>query len=66
MGCETIEQRLDRLEQAVREIQSRAGRTTAGRDWRRSVGMFQDDPVMKEIIEQGRRIRDDDRSRDVA
>lgn len=30
-------------------------------DWRSTVGMFAGDPIMKEIIEEGRKIRERDR-----
>lgn len=31
------------------------------KDWRSTVGMFANDPIMKEIIEEGRKIREIDR-----
>jgi len=37
--------------------QSQPGRD----DWQKTFGMFVGDPVMKEIIEAGRRIREEDR-----
>ncbi len=39
----------------IRQPQQAAPRT---RDWRRTVGMFAGDEVMKEIFEAGRQIRD--------
>ena len=44
-------------------VSGRADEGTAvpNKDWRRTVGMFRNDPVMKEIIEAGRRIREEDR-----
>ena len=37
-----------------------AGRT-AQKDWRRTVGRFDGDPIMLEIIAEGRRLRKEDR-----
>lgn len=31
------------------------------KDWRRTTGMFDGDPLMKEIIEEGQRVREKDR-----
>ncbi len=39
----------------------RSGASAEEKDWRRSVGMFDDDPIMKEIIEEGQRLREEDR-----
>jgi hypothetical protein len=63
MSQGTIEERLTRLEQLVDQmlqVNSTSGQT--GRDeWKRTFGMFAGDPVMKEIILAGQRIRDEDR-----
>ena len=32
-------------------------------DWMSTIGMFDDDPVMAEIIEAGRQIREEDRKK---
>lgn len=62
MTTETLEQRVARLEEQMRVMVS-GGEGTASlrKDWRRTVGMFRNDPVMKEIIEAGQRIREEDR-----
>ena len=39
----------------------RSGGSADEKDWRRSVGMFDDDPIMKEIQEEGRKIREAER-----
>jgi len=36
--------------------------TRRPKDWRRTVGMFADDPIMDGIIEAGRRIREAERT----
>ncbi|MBC8114474.1 MAG: hypothetical protein H7062_08865 [Candidatus Saccharimonas sp.] len=64
MTTETLEQRVARLEEQMRVMVSdRADEVAAvpSKDWRRTVGMFRNDPIMKEIIEAGRRIREEDR-----
>lgn len=66
MTTETLEQRVARLEEQMRVVVS--GRADDGtvpppprKDWRRTVGMFRNDPIMEEIIEAGQRIREEDR-----
>ena len=65
MSENKVEDRLDNLEQQVRQIMDRIGgddqAAEQGQDWRKSLGMFNDRPVMKEIDEEGRRIRQQDR-----
>lgn len=57
----TLEERLARVEQLVEELVRKSERPKREKDWRRTVGMFRGDPIMKEIIEEGRRIREADR-----
>ncbi len=63
MSQATIEERVTRLEQLVDQlIQLKSQSPEPGRDdWQKTFGMFAGDPVMKEIIEAGRRIREEDR-----
>ncbi len=63
MSQATIEERVTRLEQLIDQLlQEKAAGTQPGRDdWQKTFGMFAGDPVMKEIIEAGRRIREEDR-----
>jgi len=63
MAPATIEERVSRLEQVVEQlVQGKVAPSQPGRDdWQRTIGMFAGDPVMKEIIDAGQRIRDDDR-----
>ena len=56
---DTFEQRLARLERIVEELQQeiRRPRGQPGRDdWRRTIGTIADDPVAKEMIDEGLRI----------
>lgn len=59
----TLEERVTTLEKLVEELMHKAGPSGRTKDWRRTVGMFAGDPIMKEIIEEGRRIREEDRQR---
>ena len=57
----TLDERMARVEQLVDELVLKSEHPTRTKDWRRTVGMFDGDPVMKEIIDAGRRIREEDR-----
>ena len=63
MSQATVEERLSRLEQLVEQLlQAKPPATQPGRDdWQKTFGMFAGDLVMKEIIDAGQRIREDDR-----
>ena len=52
-----VEQLLDQLLQSKRPTSEQPGRD----DWQQTFGMFAGDPVMKEIIDAGQRIREEDR-----
>ena len=63
MSQAKVEERLSALEQTVAQlIQSRrpAGRA---KDWKRTVGMFSGNELMKEIDAAGQKIRDQARQR---
>ena len=64
MSQTTIEERVTRLEQLVDQLlQPKPSSAQPGReDWKKTFGMFAGDPVMKEIIDAGQRIRDEDRA----
>jgi hypothetical protein len=57
----TLEERVAALEETVARLLSQSDSVVAKKDWRRTVGMFADDSIMKEIDEEGRRIRAADR-----
>jgi tetrahydromethanopterin S-methyltransferase subunit B len=63
MSQATIEERVTRLEQLVDQLlQANPVAAQPGRDdWQKTFGLFAGDPVMEEIIEAGRRIREEDR-----
>lgn len=53
------------LERRISVLESKVDRLLKGpqrkKDWRRTVGMFAGDDLMKEIDEEGRKIREEDR-----
>lgn len=57
----TLEERVAELERLVDELMQRSGGSEKEKDWRSTVGMFANDPVMKEIQEEGRKIREAER-----
>ncbi len=65
-----LEQRIITLEQQMRDviqkIQSSPSQGTRTKDWRKSLGMFDDHPLMKQIDEDGQRIRQEDREQGAA
>ena len=65
MSDTQLEQRILTLEQQMREviqkIQSSPSQSARTKDWRRSLGMFDDHPLMRQIDEDGERIRQEDR-----
>jgi hypothetical protein len=63
MSQVTLEERVSRLEQLYEDWVhgELAGRQAGRDDWLKTLGMFAGDPVMKEIIEEGRLVREQDR-----
>jgi len=57
----TLEQRVETLEAQVAQLMERILAPPPEKDWRSTIGMFANDPVMKEIQEEGRKIREADR-----
>ena len=57
---EELEHRVQALEETVACIVGGRGRATT-KDWKSTIGMFKDDPVMAEIQEEARMIREKDR-----
>jgi hypothetical protein len=54
----TLEQRVERLERIVNELQRHEPGTD---DWRATIGAFSTDPRAKEILDEALRLREDDR-----
>ncbi|HQX50900.1 MAG TPA: hypothetical protein PLY87_05090 [Planctomycetaceae bacterium] len=70
MSDSQLEQRIQTLEQQMRDvlqnIQSSSSRDSVTKDWRKSLGMFDDHPLMKQIDEAGQLIRQQDREQGAA
>ena len=61
MSNTTLEQRITALEQKVADLMEKVLSPPVEKDWRSTIGMFAADPLMKEIDEEGRKIREADR-----
>ena len=57
MSHPTLEERVSELEKKVAQLMANSNQ----KDWRRSLGMFTGDEIMKQIDEEGRKIREQDR-----
>jgi hypothetical protein len=56
-----LERRVDTLEKQVAELMNRILAPPPEKDWRSTIGMFANDQLMKEIDEEGRKIREAER-----
>lgn len=63
MSRKTLEQRVADLEKTVADLIANQATTGREKDWRRTIGAFSGDDVMKEIFEEGRKIREAERKR---
>jgi hypothetical protein len=57
----TLEERVAALEQQVKSLQARPSDGPGKDDWRRTIGMFTDNPGMMEIFDEAMKIREADR-----
>ena len=56
-----LEERVERLERIVDELQARRSSEPERDDWIATIGMFRDDPIAKEIIDEALRQREEER-----
>ena len=65
MPQQTIEERVAALEKEVARLsrQSRPDEVPGRDDWKSTVGMFANDPIMKEILDEARKFRERDREK---
>ena len=61
MSQRTLEERVSSLEETVAGLVAVANAGKEERDWRSTIGMFEGDPVVREIQEEGCRLRDAER-----
>ena len=59
----TIEKRVAALEQQVAELKAAVADGRRPKDWRRTIGMFAGDEVMKRIFDEALKLREKDRER---
>jgi hypothetical protein len=61
MSEPSLEERVMKLEKMMDNVLQNLDIPARKKDWRRTAGMFDGDPLMLEIIEEGQRIREEDR-----
>ena len=57
MAQQTIEDRVSAIEKTLAQLISQMGSPAKEKGWRSTIGMFADDPVMRQIQEEGQKIR---------
>ena len=63
MTVRQLEQRVVTLEEKVAQLASQSAPNGRAKDWRRTIGMFGDDPIMKQVFEEAAKFRERDRAR---
>jgi hypothetical protein len=61
MAEATLEERVATLEQLVAQLMHTSERTVRKEDWHRTIGMFDGDPIMQQIMAEERRLREEGR-----
>ena len=55
---QTLKKRVEQLEKRVAELGARPVRSNRKKDWRRTIGIFQNDPDFEEAVRLGREYRE--------
>ena len=55
---QTLEKRVEELERKVAELSAKPGLWTRKKDWRRTIGIFENDPDFEEAVRLGREYRE--------
>ena len=66
MAEATLEERVATVAQLAAQWMHTSERTAQKKDWRRTIGMFDGDPILQEIMAEGRRLREEDRRQGLA
>ena len=61
MSNATLEERVAALEETIAKLLPGSMLPVVEKNWRSTIGMFAEDSMMKEIDEEGRKIREADR-----
>jgi hypothetical protein len=66
MNLEDLEARVCKLEQEVQELRALvAVQGHRKKDWRRTIGVFHDDPIFDEVVRAGREWRERENQREL-
>ena len=63
MSKPSLEDRVAALEKQVAELAASAANGRRQKDWRRTIGIFTDDPGMQRVFEEAMKLREADRAR---
>ena len=63
ISLERLEQRVSELEKQVAELQPKPRPAPGRDDWTRTIGMFRDNRIAAEVIQEARRLREEERER---
>ena len=63
MSQASVEERISALERTVAQLVQSRETASLVKDWKRTVGMFSGNELMKEIDAAGQKIREEDRQR---
>jgi hypothetical protein len=56
--AQTLEKRVEELEKKVAELSAKPALRTRKKDWRRTIGIFENDPDFEEAVRLGREYRE--------
>ena len=56
---QTLEKRVEELEKKVAELSDQPNRSNRKKDWRRTIGIFRNDPDFEEAVRLGRKYREE-------
>jgi hypothetical protein len=63
MPKQSLEKHVAALEGEVAELKASAVNGARRKDWRRTIGLFTDDPGMERVFEEAMKLREADRAR---